>query len=222
MPEFKDAWGFSKLDTYWTCPAKFKFAFIDKIKDLGSAAMDRGSAIHTATEEYLNGWRPTMPPEAALHFREKLETLKNDPSKQTEAAWGFNADWTARKDWFGKDCWLRVKLDAHHVLNNGKCLVVIDFKTGKFRDPSIEQVELYAIAGSIHYPDAETIRAEFWFFDTGETYVKEYTREQLVGLRAKYEGYVKQIYADRIFEPTPSRECRWCQHSRTKGGPCKF
>lgn len=221
MPEFKDAWGFSKLDTYWTCPAKFKFQFIDKIKDEGSAAMDRGSAIHGKTEEWLNGWTEELPPEATLFFKEQLEKLRAEPTKQTEAAWGFNPDWTKRKDWFGKECWLRVKLDAQY-LATPKSLRVIDFKTGKYRVPAQEQVELYAIAGAAVYPDVEEVIAEFWFFDTGETYEKTYTRAELQALRVKYENFVKPIYADRVFKPTPSRECRWCQHSRTKGGTCQY
>lgn len=221
MPKFNDAWGFSKLDTYWTCPAKFKYMFIDKIKDEGSPAMERGSKIHEKIEEWLRGWGKELPPEAILFFKEKLEHLKA-VGAETEAAWGFNPDWTKRKDWFGKECWLRVKLDAHYLNESKTVLTVIDFKTGKYRVPSTEQTELYAIGGSSVYPNAERVIAEFWFLDTGETWSKEYTREELVALRKKYEGYVAPIYADTAFTPTPSRECRWCQHSRTRSGPCQY
>jgi hypothetical protein len=221
MPQFRDAWGFSKLDTYWTCPAKFKYQFIEKIKDEGSPAMERGQKIHEGIEEWLNGWRKDLPAEAALHFQVELEELKTQDFK-AEAAWGFNADWTKRPDWFGKDCWLRAKVDAHYITKDRQNLVVIDFKSGKYRVPSTDQVELYAIAGSSVYPEIPNVRAEFWFVDTGETYAKDYTREELLALRKKFEGYVQPIYADQAFSPTPSRECRWCQHSRTRGGKCQY
>lgn len=221
MPQFSDAWGFSKLDTYWTCPRKFMYAFIEKIKDEGSPAMDRGSKVHSDIEEWLNGWVKELPMEAQLHFKAELEDLKTKDFK-AEAAWGFNPDWTKRKDWFGKDCWLRAKVDAHYLTASQDDLVVIDFKTGKYRVPSTDQVELYAIAGSAVYPQAKRVRAEFWFIDTGETYAKDYTREELHALRTKFEKYVEPIYADRTFSPIPSRECRWCQHSRTKGGKCQY
>jgi hypothetical protein len=219
MPKFSEAWGFSKLDTYWTCPAKFKFQFIDKIKDEGSPAMERGSKIHNGIEEWLNGWTKELPMEAQLHFKDKLEALKLRPFK-AEAAWGFDNTWRKLKDWFQPGTWLRAKVDAHVYENEH--LQVIDFKTGKYRVPSTEQVELYAVAGSCVYPDAKTIAAEFWFVDTGETYEKTYTREECLQLRAKYEGYVRPIYADTVFTPTPSRECRWCMHSRTRGGTCQY
>ncbi len=223
MPQFKEAWGFSKLDTYWTCPAKFKFMFIDKIKDEGSPAMERGSKIHEGIESWLNGWTKELPVEATLHAAIKLalEDLKTKPFK-AESAWGFNPDWTKRKDWFGKDCWLRVKLDAHYLSEDQKVLDVIDFKTGKYRVPSSDQVELYAVAGAAVYPQAERVIAGFWFIDSGEFYKKEYTRAELVLLRKKFEGYIQPLYSDVTFGPTPSRECRWCQHSRTRGGTCQY
>lgn len=219
MTSFKDAWGFSKLDTYWTCPRKFKYQFIDKIKDTGSAAMDRGSKIHEGIESWLNGWAQELPVEAQLHFAARLADLKASDFK-AEAAWGFNHDWSKRPDWFGKDCWLRVKLDAHVI--NGKKGKVVDFKTGRYREPSKEQVELYAVGAFCVYPELEEVDAEFWYIDSGEVYTKTFFRAELPALKKKYEGYVAPIYADTNWKPTPSNGCRWCQHSKTKGGGCDY
>ena len=219
--KFDDAWGFSKLDTYWTCPQKFKAQFIDKFKYMnqGSAAMDRGTKIHDNIESWLNGWAQELSAEAQLHFLPRLTHLKAQDFK-AESAWGFNKDWSKRPDWFGKECWLRVKLDSHYKV--GAHAVVIDFKTGKYRVPSVEQVELYAVAAFCVYPELETVDAEFWYIDTGEVYKKTFTRAELPALKKKYEGYVQPLYADDTWAPKPSSECRWCAHSKTKGGSCVY
>jgi hypothetical protein len=221
MTKFKDAWGWSKLDTYRACPQKFKFQFIDKIKDTGSAAMDRGSKIHADIESYLNGWGAF--PESADQFRAALEELKTKDFK-AEAAWGFDDQWGLLPDWFGKTTWFRSKLDARYLLESGAHLTCIDFKTGKYRAPSPDQIELYALAGFAAYPDVRVVDTEFWFIDTGEVLSRTYTRDaDFERLKAKYAIEVSQgMYADEAFTPTPSNSCRWCQHSKTKGGKCQF
>ena len=216
--KFNDAWGFSKLDVYRTCPRKFKYQFIDKLPQPSSPAMDRGSKIHEGLEMFLNGWGSI--PEEAAKWREPLEALKAQPTVKGEQALGFNKDWTLRDNWFGKDCWLRVKMDAYYF--NDKELVAIDYKTGKYRVPSTDQIELYGAAGFALAPYVQTIRTEFWFIDTEETYSQTYKASDVWNLRKKFDKAVEPLYAEEQWKPTPSRECRWCPFSKTRGGPCDY
>ena len=215
---FTDAWGFSKLDTYRTCPQKFFYQFVAKLPQPGSAAMDRGSKMHENIEMYLNGWTQELLPELG-EWKEQLDELKKKDFK-AEQALGFDKNWKLLSDWFQPGVWLRAKMDAKYI-EDGK-LVVIDFKSGKYRLPSTEQVELYAVAGSAMHPEIETVVAEFWFLDTGDFYKREYTKAALLDLRKQYENYVRPIYADTVWTPAPSAECRWCSYSKTKGGKCRF
>lgn len=216
--KFNDAWGFSKLDVYRTCPRKFKYQFIDKLPQPDSPAMARGSKIHEGLEMFLNGWGSI--PEEAKKWEEPLTALKLHPNVKGEQALGFNKDWTLRKDWYGPECWLRVKMDAYYF--DAKEFVAIDYKTGKYRVPSTDQVELYGCAGIELAPHVQTARVEMWFIDTEETYSKEYSKQELLHLRAKFEKAVAPLYAEVQWKPNPSRECRWCPYSKTKGGPCQF
>jgi len=218
LQNFKDAWGFSKLDTYRTCPAKFKFQFIDKLPSGSSPAMERGTKMHQNIESYLNGWVTTLIPEV-IAWKEALDALKEKDFK-AEQALGFDKEWGKLSDWFGKTTWLRVKMDASYVEGNKG--TAIDFKSGKYRVPSKEQVELYAIGLHAANPSLMEVSAEFWFLDTGETYERTYTAKELLDLRKKYEQYVAPIYADKTWAPNPSNECRWCPYSKTKGGTCKY
>jgi hypothetical protein len=218
LVRFKDPWGFTKLDVFRTCKAKFKYQFLDKLPQGSSPAMERGAAIHEDIEAYLNGWSPVLCKEAES-WKEPLDALRKHQHKG-EQALGIDKDWVLLPDWFDKRTWLRVKMDAHY--RDGPMMSVIDFKSGKFREPSTDQVELYAVAGLSIHPDIETVKAEFWFIDTGDVYSRDYTRAELYGLRKKYERESAPMYSEEAWAPFPSRECRWCPYSRTKGGPCKF
>jgi len=218
---YTDPIGFSKLDTYRKCPQQFKFQYIDKLPQPSSPAMERGQKMHQELENYLRGWA-TTPPTAALEWQEQLDNLKQLQAK-TEVAWGFDMDWNLLPDWFHKDTWLRAKADAFYLTASGDELVIIDFKSGKYRVPSTEQIELYAICGaSVVCPTVKTVRAEFWFIDANNSYDKTYTRPHLVELRKKYEDYFAPIFKDETWKPQPSNDCRYCAYSNSKGGKCAF
>jgi hypothetical protein len=216
--KFDNAVGFSKLESFRQCPAKFKYQFIDKMKTSGSPAMERGSKMHENIESYLNGWVTDLIP-AVESWKEALDDLKAEDFK-AEQALGFDKDWNLLPDWFGKQTWLRVKMDAS--FKTGTQGTAIDFKSGKYRVPSTEQIELYGIALQAANPELENVTAEFWYLDTGEIYKREYTKAELLALRAKYEKYFAPIYAEELWKPTPSNNCRWCDFSRTKNGPCTY
>lgn len=215
---FKDPWGYSKLETFEKCPAKFKYQFIDKLPQPGSAAMERGSKMHDNIESYLNGWVKELLPECQS-FQQAIDDLKTE-AYVAEQAIGLDKNWAKLPDWFDKATWIRAKADAMYV--HGDKLVVIDFKSGKYRVPSTDQVELYAIVGGALYPEVREIFAEYWYLDTGEVYSRSYTQPELLELRKKFEKRVEPMYVNTTWEPEPSMECRWCSYSKTKGGKCKY
>lgn len=218
VKKFTDPVGFSKLDSYRECPQKFHFQFVQKLPQPGSPAMERGSKMHESCEMYLNGWAKTLIPEVA-EWQSALDEVKKK-TFQAEKAWGFDKNWRLLSDWFQPTTWLRAKSDCHYV--EGNRVTVIDFKSGKYRIPSTEQIELYAICAGAVYPDATDVDAEYWFLDTGEVYKQSYTSEQLLDLRKKYERYFQPLFTDEVFTPAPGTGCRWCHYSKTKGGKCQY
>ena len=215
---FTQPWGFSKLDTYRKCEKQFFYQYVEKLPSPNNAAMERGGKMHENIEMYLNGWTSDLL-SSVESWKVALDALKTK-NFQAEQALGFSKAWALLPDWFHRDTWLRAKMDAKYL--DGDKLTVIDFKSGKYRIPSDDQVELYAIAGSSMHPEAQTVSAEFWFLDTGEVYQREYTKAALLGLRKKYEQAAAALYVDTVWEPRPSAVCRYCTYSRTKGGPCKY
>lgn len=218
MNKFNQPWSFSKLDVYRNCPQKFKFQFIDKFPSPSSTAMERGAKMHEEIEHYLNGWAKELGPDTTA-WKDAFDALKLEDFKG-EQALGFTKDWDKLPDWFDARTWLRVKMDAYYRKHDE--MVVIDFKSGKYRIPSVDQIELYAIAGLSIFPDVKDVKAEFWFLDANDVYTKLYQAADLLKLRKKYETAVAPMYQDEKWEPTPSRECKWCSYSRTKGGKCIY
>ena len=211
-------WGFSKLNTYRDCPKQFFFQYVQKIPYPSNAAMERGGRLHEAIEMYLNGWASELPAELES-WKLRLDVLKSK-NFQAEQALGFDKSWHLLPDWFDKATWLRAKMDAKYL--DGNKLVVIDFKSGKYKIPSADQIELYAIAGSAVHPSAETVIAEFWFLDSGEIHTMLYTKAELLKLRAKFEDASAKLYTDAAWTPKPSAACRYCAYSKVKGGPCVY
>lgn len=215
---FKDPWGFSKLDVFRACPAKFKYQFLDKLPQGSSPAMERGGKMHENIESYLNGWTSMLLPELVT-WRPAFDDLKTKAFRGEQSI-GIDDKWVMLKNWFEKATWLRVKMDAYYIADH--TMRVIDFKSGKYREPSRDQIEIYAIAGLSIEPTIEEVVAEFWFLDTGDIFTRKYSSKELLDLRLKYEQGSNRMYMERLWDPVPSSACRYCPYSKTKEGPCKY
>jgi PD-(D/E)XK nuclease superfamily len=217
---FKEPWTFTKLDVFRTCKRKFYFQFIQKLPQGSSPAMERGGKLHEEIEAYLQGWSQLVTP-GLTDWRDQFDKLRST-NFMAEEALGIDKNWSRLPDWFGPQTWLRVKMDARFTDDQGQTFEVIDFKSGKYRVPSPDQVEVYAIAGLSCYPAATKARASFWFIDADDTYTKEYTKEELIALRPKYERETEVMYGTTVWPEEPSRECKWCPYTKSKGGPCRY
>ena len=218
--QFTDPWGWSKLDTYRACPAQFKYKFIEKREDPPGPAMARGTEIHNALEMYVNGWAPDQPEGINPFWKKHLERLKKQ-SPKTEASWGIDKDWKPLKSWFEKETWCRAKSDVYYI--QGDLLMLIDFKTGKYRVPSDDQNKLYATIGGAMFPVVQRVRTSFWFVDQAEVPHEEvYKADDLERMRGYFNKEAAKLYNDRAFKPSPGNACRYCPFSRQKNGPCQY
>lgn len=223
------SWSFSRYALYSECPAKFKYKNIDKIPDPGSAAMERGSAIHKLSEEYVKGQLKKLPAELST-FSSEYKKIRSEKVKGVEEDWAFKKDWsqTTWNDWNG--CWLRVKLDIYYINPEHNALIPIDVKTGKYSTYKLDQyelqLELYALAGLKRFPSVDVVSPRLWYVDHGVLHPeegKEYKRSDEGYLTKLWEGRIKKMMSDVTFKPTPSASaCKWCPYSREKNGPCKY
>lgn len=191
-------WSFSLYNSYKQCALKAKFNAIDKIKEPGNEAMQRGNDVHKLCEDFIKGlitlaklksgaktvaknpWDPSdwLPELTRLRKvyanRNKLAAHAMQPA--VEDTWAFTSGWdiTRWNDWIA--CWVRIKLDVGEFFKEGKSIIYVptDWKTGQFREEKneeyVEQLELYALAAMLIHPHVDEVRPRLAYVDQGIVY----------------------------------------------------
>lgn len=226
------AWSYSRYSTYKQCPAKAKYLYIDKLKEPPSPALENGAAVHNLAEDYIKGKIPKFPAELKkfeADFRShRKQYAKKISGMIVEDQWAFTDTWdeTTWNNW--ALCWLRVKIDcAHHI--DDTTLKVRDWKTGKLRaeqnDDYMEQLSLYALTALLLHPHIQRVQVELVYLDSGIVFPEVplfYTREDTPRLKKEWTKRVTPMLKDLSFAPRANDKCKWCAFSKDKGGPCKF
>lgn len=227
------SWSFSRYSTYSQCPQRAKYLYIDKMKEPGSPAMERGNAIHAMAERYVLGTTARLPKELKLFadfFKSTRAAKKRDPmAVVVEETWAFRKDWTQTTwdDWNG--CHLRVKLDL--AILDGDTVTVVDHKTGKYSPQwnlqgYAEQVELYALA-ALHIYNGVTVVPRLHFLDHDIVHPPSdepltFTARDRPRLKKEWTARTRAMLNDRTFAPKPSNMCRFCSFRKDNHGPCQF
>lgn len=216
------AWSYSRYADYKQCPLRFKLKYIDKLKEPGSPAMQRGGDIHKEGENYLIAKKkPKAVPTAYVHFADMMQDLRG-LNPMVEQQWGFTQQWTPT-GWFAGDTWLRIICDVVVKYDDGE-VDLIDFKTGRKYDTNEEQVELFSAAPFIKWPEVEQVQTRLWYLDQpGDNEVlRVYTRSDFDRIKKDWTEKVKPMFKDKRFAPTPNQKCRWCSFRKEAGGPCNY
>jgi hypothetical protein len=223
------SWSFSALKTYQQCPFKLKCSRIDKLPEPQSPQMLEGQRIHKLAEDYLNGAIAEVPEELKL-FGDDYRDLRQYGSEAVDGLGHVFAEYGAafREDlsiceWWAKDAWLRVKLDALVLNYEGGVpvsAVVVDLKTGKPRRDDKDQLSLFAFGVMLLYPTVEEVRSELWYCAGGELVNGVHLRSGFEHLKKEWLDKAAPMLADEEFLPTPNGLCSWCAFSKLKGGPC--
>jgi CRISPR/Cas system-associated exonuclease Cas4 (RecB family) len=221
------AWSFSRWNEYETCPAKFKYKNVLKMKEPSNPAMERGTAIHKLAEDYVKGVLKRLPVELKL-FKDEFATLKKEKVKYVEENWTFKKDWTPTtwNDWL--NAWLRAKLDVMVV--HDTIGTPIDHKTGRYQERKNAeyelQLELYGLVVLKRMPELTEVRPQLWYLDEGKIYPEDepivYTREDEVRLDKLWRGRIKKMMSDSTYKPKPGSACTYCHFSKSRGGQCAY
>lgn len=231
------SWSYSRYSDWRRCPLATKLKHIDRIKEPGSEAMERGNQIHKSAEAYIKGQVAKLAPELVL-FKDEFKLLRGLYKKKSlpvvvEDNWAFTAEWdqTRWDDW--TNCWVRIKLDcAHHVEDD--FMVVTDWKSGRMREEKnveyTEQLELYALSALLIHDWLERVQVRLGWTDAGVFWPEEplvFTREDISRLKKEWNKRVKPMMTATAFPPKANKDCRWCFYGQAgiaKGGPglCKF
>lgn len=232
-------WSPSKADLAGRCGLAYKFKYVDKLEEApgGSTAGAIGTAIHRVQELHLSGENITTSLETSLSeneltsvdqeqvksaatavrsFSTRIQTFTEKHGvkvKLLEQRWAINKDFEPR-DFKDPDVVLRGVVDFGMLTNNDQ-LVIIDHKSGKPKPISSYgvQLDMYAIMGLAHLPQAKSVQCAIHFVRTEEiewappispSKIKESLQPWLIHFLNKRAADAEEA------RPRISYQCSWC------------
>jgi len=225
------SWSFSKLQDFSRCKLAFKIKHIDKVpeperplpKGKTEHGNDRGSRIHDNVESYIRGDHDALCSEAEHHFGTSVDLLRAlhlDGVVEMEMEWGFSKDWEIAP-WAG--AWLRMKLDFLVHLSPKQAWVG-DWKSGRHYGNEVthaNQLNLYAVATFLRYPELEFITVGDYYVDHGTQTEREFTREQALKYKRTFDKQGNDIISCKSWPANPNKfSCQWCLYGPEHSGHC--
>lgn len=221
MTQTITTWSYSGYKEYCQCPYKAKLKRIDKLREPGSPAMDRGTAIHQIAEDFVMGRRATLAEGAhALHIFQRQFNMLREAQAKCELEWGFTRTWEPCA-FNAPNVWLRVKTDALYH-DSPESMTIVDHKTGRIYDDHRDQLHLYATVGFILHPNVQVITAQDWYLDQDAVTEEVFAREDAQAMIDTWEERVRPMLRDTIFPVKSGPLCRYCHFRKANGGPCQF
>lgn len=233
MPDKITAWSPSRIRDHDQCPRKARYKHVERRKEPGNAATQRGDEIHKSIESYIKGIGKKLHPEVkGKRVKKLINELRQgykDKRVRVELELAFNRKWEM-VEWFSKEAYVRIKIDAVRLSTDGKTIELIDWKTGRLhtveeKPEYREQLDLYSVGGLLAFPQAEAAMPSLVFVDHDETVtvdVANLVRKNLVLRQKWWDKRAKPIMTDTMFQTKPGKHCGYCFFSANKGGPCEY
>lgn len=237
------AWSITKLSTANSCSLRFKFEYIDKKKkhEVISPAGRIGAAAHKVLELMLKGGTYARAfsvgatdakltynemeslaclKESILDFLSRIDKWKQShPVNQelVEFKFGFNEQ-LKPTDFWSKDAVFRGAIDLGLKLNN-KSLVVLDHKSGtpKAVENYRDQLQSYAAAGLILYPDIISVDTRVHFLTSkevvnGPLMTAEKIRDEIIPWLMTWMKDTVNLIESSEAKPTKGWYCNFCSY----------
>ena len=229
-------YSFSKINSYSSCPRKFKHSYIDKIKiDEEQVHLLKGKFIHNILERYRN-------PDISSIKPEKLNINTEDKKAYKELTAAFIASKTGQKyltgdcigrevklsfnpklemcEYWDKKCLFRGSIDRLNKINDDT-LMAIDWKTGKFNSKTIKrQLKYYALWCFMQYPKIKNVECHYVYIETGDITQYIYTKDSMKNIMKELLLRIKTIEKAKMFVKNRTALCNYCdfyQHGHCTG-----
>jgi RecB family exonuclease len=203
---------YSRVATFKKCPAQFEALYVNKsVIDSGNEYTQYGNRVHESLERYgktgdegeltkeTRKWKPLV---------DKIES--NEGDKYYEFKMAINAD-LEPCDWFADDVWFRGIADI--LVVHGDKAYCGDWKTGKSAYEDHVQLQIFAAMVMFHFPQVETVRADFiWLVEDKHTKLV-FNRPHLKTMWGRLSdqfAVVQEAVDLGVFVAKPSRLCNWC------------
>lgn len=204
------AFSFSRLESYETCPKKFFHLSIAKdVSDPPNEHTSFGTEVHLAFANYVKGRIKALP----LHLRQHtpmLDTIKNAPGDHiVEQQVAINKDYKPT-GWFDSDVYCRVISDL--TIMNGSHAIMFDWKTGKMKD-GFDQLRLAAAVMFLLADELETISMHYVWTKNKQVTSDRMTRDEMPGVWAALQPRLiryQNAFVMQQFEARQGFHCKYC------------
>lgn len=226
---------FSRIDTYRSCPARFRFAYVDRLPGKPGPHLSFGTSVHAALESFYDrklpeaptedelldllyeGWDSTgfvdVPREEQLRYYRHAQDVMRRYHRRVADTYRLPAD---TEVWFelpvGERALVVGSIDRVDVDDAGG-LHIVDYKTNrKVKDQARVagslQLAIYALACEHLYGRLpETVCLDFVV--PGVEVRVGTDRIDLAAARTAIDETVEGVL-DEAYEPRPTRLCDWC------------
>jgi RecB family exonuclease len=226
---------FSRIESYATCPRKFRYSYVDKLPGRPGPHLSFGSSIHNALEAFYDRKLPSCPSEEELlrflydgwdhsgfadldrdeqlgFYRHAQQVLRRY-HRRVATAYRLPV---ATEAWFelpvGYEATVVGSIDRVDVDDDGR-FHVVDYKTNRkvkdrARVASSLQLSLYALACR-HLYGALPATVSLDFVVAGVEVVATLDELDLDAARRAVLDTAAAVRAER-YEPTPNPLCDWC------------
>lgn len=203
----------SKLELYKQCPRKFKYRYIDKLPTKPFEHLQKGSEVHRLLEIFGNEDLKSDIKEAyniALKFSES-EIGKEILSQKSKRELCIKFKDFEPIDSDSNDYDFIGYIDRVNFTNSG--LELIDYKTGKYKEPKyqdFQQLIIYAIWFFKKYEKLTQIKIRFVYVEHLQENTIVLTRDKIDDILNNLKILVKTIELDQDFHKKPNPLCDWC------------
>lgn len=212
-------WSLSKIQCYETCPMKYKFQYIDKIKQELTKALAKGAKIHNILENLDNFIDNQTRDEEYDIVNDFIKSpLFESISKEVqlgekEVAFGIDIiDGKLVPTEYNNKVLFRGKID---LLYKNR---IFDYKTGKFKsydDQDWTQLKWYAIWFFLKHPEYDEVHISYLYVEhclhnsmtIRKSEIADITKDMLLRIRNVTIGESKPIT-----KCNKSVLCGWCSY----------
>lgn len=228
---------YSRVQTYRTCPLKFRFGYVDKLPQPPSPALSWGSSIHAAIEAWWNSKLPEPPPVEVLLqglYDGWDDTGFEGMERSEKLRWYAHAQDVLRRHharhsptyrpavaceaWFELDLGDGIEVVGsidHVARTDAGGLGIIDWKTNKRAKTRADvaaslQLAIYALAAvELWGQEPEWVALDFVV--SGVRVAVDRPAIDTDAAVATIRDVAGAIRAGR-YEPRPTRLCDWCDY----------
>jgi len=220
------------MSTFFSCPRKFKFKYIEKIKvtDKPQQALVKGYCTHLVLEHFPDFPKEELDTIEPQEFRDMgIETAKKfietDLGKSIltnekgikEYQFGITQNYRPCS-YDDSEALFRGSIDRINIYDTQEGLEyeLIDYKTGKYKDlskQSFDQLSFYAMYLYLKYFSVQpwySIKIRYVYVEHSKENSLIITYSDFVRILKKFKNQIQEIEECQEFKKIQNRLCDWC------------